>query len=153
VFVPCCILHEVYSIASNIVEGQSWPKPEQVQLRTPKVLEVAPGLYHGGGLLPVDHPTGHYVPCSLFNTTKWCRRWLTKKEVATAFNMPRQVLEVCTAAELDLLTKYPGRTLEHCAKSLPAHEGFIDRWGSYVASGRNRVHEEDTAGVEKNGEL
>jgi hypothetical protein len=67
--------------------------------------------------------------------------------------MPRQVLEVCTAAELDLLTKYPGRTLEHCAKSLPAHEGFIDRWGSYVASGRNRVHEEDTAGVEKNGEL
>jgi hypothetical protein len=93
---------------------------------------------------------GHFFLQSVFNTTKWCRRRLTKKEVATAFDVPHQVLELCTAAELDLLPKYPGRTLEHCAKSLLAHEGLIDQGGGSVASGRNRVCED--AGVGKSEE-
>jgi hypothetical protein len=55
------------------------------------------------------------------------------------------VVEACTAAELALLPKYPSRTLEHCAKSLLAHAGVINREGGSVSidTGRpgNRVRE------------
>jgi hypothetical protein len=88
VSVPQCARRDVYSVASDTVAGQPWPKPDRVRLRTPIVLELEPGVYHGGGLLSVDHPTGHYVLRSVFNPSKWCRRRLPQKEVATAFDVP-----------------------------------------------------------------
>jgi hypothetical protein len=116
----------------------------------------------------VDHPPGNYVLQSVFTTTKWCRRRLTRKEVATAFDVPStafdvpyQVVEPCTVVELDLLPKYPSRTLEHCAKSLLAHEGLLDRGGISIPSKadikankddqtiESRVCEDTIAGVEE----
>jgi hypothetical protein len=123
---------DVHSVISDVVCGQPWPRPNAVRLDTPRVLEVAPGLYHGGGLLPVDHPGGLFVVRSVFTKSKWYRRRLTKKEVATAFDVPHQVVEARSNAELSLLPKQPSRALEHCAKSLLAQEAIIDRRGAYI---------------------
>jgi hypothetical protein len=90
VTVPRAMPRDVHSVISDVVCGQPWPRPNAVRLDNPRVLEVAPGLYHGGGLLPVDHPGGSFVVRSVFSKSKWCRRRLTKKEVATAFDVPHQ---------------------------------------------------------------
>lgn len=132
VSVPRAMPRDVHSIVSDVVCGQPWPKPGAVRLQTPKVLELAPGLYHGGGLLPVDHPHGSFVVRSVYTKSKWCRRRLTKKEVATAFDVPHEVIEACSTVELAALPQLPTRTLEHCAKSVLAHEGIIDRRGAYI---------------------
>jgi hypothetical protein len=117
VTVPRAMPRDVHSVISDVVCGQPCPRPNAVRLDTPRVLEVAPGLYHGGGLLPVDHPGGLFVVHRVFIKSKWCQRRLTKKEVATAFNVPHQVVEAWSDAELSLLPNQPSRALEHCAKS------------------------------------
>jgi hypothetical protein len=132
VCVPRCLSRDVHSVVSDTVSGQPWAKPEASRLSHPKVLELTPGVYHGGGLLDVDHPNGSFLLRSVFTPTKWCRRRLTKTEIAMAFDIPSPIIQACTNVELELLIRHPSRALEHCAKSLMAHEGVINRGGKYV---------------------
>jgi hypothetical protein len=73
----------------------------------------------------VDHPHWAFVVQSVFTPTRWCRWRLTKKGVATAFDVPHQVVETCSEEELGAFPKHPSRVLEHCAKLLLVHEGII----------------------------
>jgi hypothetical protein len=132
VCVPRCLSRDVHSVVSDTVSGKPWPKPATPRLATPKVWELSPGVYHGGGLLPLDHPGGAFILRSVFTPTKWCRRRLTKPEVAMAYDIPTPIIQACSGWELNLVIQHPSRALEHCAKSLMAHEGVIDRGGRYV---------------------
>jgi hypothetical protein len=130
VCVPRQLIRNVHSVVSDTISGKPWAMPMVVRLLQPKVLELTPGVYRSGGLLPVDHLNGAFILRSVFTTTKWCRRRLTQLEVAMAFDVPTPIIQACLAVELDLVVRHPSRVLEHCAKLFLVHEGVIDRGGS-----------------------
>jgi hypothetical protein len=127
VCVPKCLARDVYLVVSDTVSGRPCPKPVSARLIPPTVLEVSPGLYHSGGLLPADHTSGAFVVCSIFTATKWCRRRLTKAKLAMAFDISKPIIQECSASELALVTRHPSWALEHCAKTMMGQEGVIDR--------------------------
>jgi hypothetical protein len=91
VCVPRRLPRDVHSVVSDTAGGKPWPKPVMARLKDPKVVELTPGVYHGGGLLPVDHLNGSFILRSVFTPTKWCRRRLTRSEVAMALTFPLQL--------------------------------------------------------------
>jgi hypothetical protein len=48
----------VNSVISDTVSGVVCPKPLAGRLTVPQVLETCPGVYHGSGLLPLNHMHG-----------------------------------------------------------------------------------------------
>jgi hypothetical protein len=134
VSVPTALPRDVHSVISDTVGGTACAKPVASRLPSPQVMELKPGLYHAGGLLPLDHLRGRFAVRSVYTASKWCVRRLTARELATAFDVPHQVASQCSAAELTALTQHPGRGLEHGARALLAHAGVINRGGKYVFS-------------------
>jgi hypothetical protein len=130
VSVPTALPRDVHSVVSNTIGGTACPKPRVARLPTPQVLELKPGVYHAGGLLPLDHVKGRFVVRSVYTASKWCVRRLTGNELASAFDVPHQVVTQCSASELHAVTLHPGRGLEHGARAFLAHAGVIDRGGS-----------------------
>jgi hypothetical protein len=132
VSVPRALSRDVHSVVSDTVSGPPHAGLEPSRLATPKVLELRPGVYHAGGLLSMDQPKGYFIVRSVFSATKWCRRRLTPSELATAFDVPYEVIQQCSRHELASLTVHPSRAIEHCARSIMAHAGIIDRGGRYI---------------------
>jgi hypothetical protein len=137
--VPTALPRDVHSVISDTVAGAACAKPSGGRLKNPRVMETRPGLYNGGGLFPLNHMTGQFVVRSVFTSSKWCRRRLKGTEIASAFDIPHQLVIQCSASELKLLTVHPSRGLEHCAKALLAYAGIIDRGGGYVFDTRNSI--------------
>jgi hypothetical protein len=132
VLVPKALARDVHSVVSDTVAGRACAALKPVRLAVPSVHELRPGVYHGGGLLPVDQPNGQFIVRSVYTPTRWCRRRLTKPELATAFDIPHAVIQACRPAELCALITHPSRGLEHCARSLLAHAGVIGRGGKFM---------------------
>jgi hypothetical protein len=105
--VPTALPQDVHYVVSNTVGGMACPKPSQVRLAKPQVLETRPGVYHGGRLLPLDHLKGQSVVQSIFTPSKRCQRCLNLSEFASAFDIPHQFVIQCSALELKSLLTYP----------------------------------------------
>jgi hypothetical protein len=54
VSVPWALARDVHSVISDTVSGPTHARLEPSRLSTPKVLELRLGVYHVGGLLPLD---------------------------------------------------------------------------------------------------
>jgi hypothetical protein len=130
--VPSALPRDVHSIVSDTISGPACSKPVATRLASPQVVETKPGIYHAGGLLPLDHLKGRFVVRSVFTPSKWCVRRLSASELASAFDIPNHVTQQCNATELRELTRHPGRGLENGARVLLANEGIINRGGTYV---------------------
>lgn len=143
VTVPRALPRDVHSVISDTIAGPGHAPLEPSRLVRPEVFEILPGLYHGGGLLPVDHPRGQFVVRSVFTPTKWCRRRLTPSELATAFDVPHEIIQQCSHQELLSLTVHPSRGLEHCARSTMAHAEIIDRGGGIYLEKKRRARRQD----------
>jgi hypothetical protein len=132
VTVPTALPRDVHSVVSDTISGPACTKPVTARMDSPQVVELKPGIYHAGGLLPMDHLRGRFAVRSVYTPSKWCVRRLTASELASAFDIPHQVSQPCSSTELRDLTRHPGRGLEHGARALLAHAGIIDRGGKYV---------------------
>jgi hypothetical protein len=121
----------MHSVVSDTIGGTASSKPRLAWLPTPQVVELKPGVYHAGGLLPLDHVKGWFGVWSVYTASKWCVQRLTGSELTSAFDVPHQVVSQCSSAE-HAVTLHPGRGLEHGAWALLAHAGVIDQGGEYV---------------------
>jgi hypothetical protein len=84
VSVPTALPRDVHSVIGDTVAGKPCSQPKETRLDRPAVVELSPGCYHGGGLLPLDVPSARFRVRCVYSRSRWCERRLTAHERAAA---------------------------------------------------------------------
>jgi hypothetical protein len=127
--VPAVLLRNVHLVVSDVVAGKPSRAPRSQRLSRPVVKEFKPGLYHAGGLYPLDGRRPWFKVRSVFSPSKWCDRALTSGERASVFDVPLEVVHALSRQDLERVMVQPGRTFARCAHAVLAHAGIIYRGG------------------------
>lgn len=63
---------DLSSVLNSMLSGLPCSAPSVVYLDKPRVLQLRPRMYHGGGLLPWGERKGYVLVPSTFSPTGWC---------------------------------------------------------------------------------
>jgi hypothetical protein len=158
-----CLSSMIYLVASNTVQlRRRTPAPQVKILDPPRKLRIGGGVYHGGGLCPVDrglHRAKFVLPSVCHQPSGWCIRRLLPVERWNVMVVPwwvaKLTYEMEEADEMGHFNKLvPGRSLEQGLCELLWGLGLMTEGGVLVLqSGKKRPHleEEKEEGVCKQG--
>jgi hypothetical protein len=112
--VPSALPRDVHSVVSDTASGKPSRAPRSHRLSKPEVKEYKPGLYHAGGLFPLDARRPWFKVRSVFPPSKWCDRALTLVEKASVFDVPSEVVNALSHSDLErVLVQGSLMTLDH----------------------------------------
>lgn len=88
--IPPQVCRDMSTILNSTAEGgRERPAPCVLRVEPPRVLKLAPGLYHGFGHYPLAvRPTPAFLVPSVFTKSKWTRRGLTLHERLLVLDFP-----------------------------------------------------------------
>jgi hypothetical protein len=135
---PGFLPRDVHSVVSDDVSGRPSRVPRSQQHASPIVQPYRSGLYHAGGLYPLNIHHPWFKVCSAFSGSQWCDCALTVVERASVFDVPLVVVNTLTHADLEQVLVQPGRMFERCVHTIMSHAGLIDQGGICVFIAREK---------------
>ena len=109
------IARDLSTIVNTTADGgRERPRPHISRVEPPRVLELAPGLYHGFGHFPLGaRPAPEFLVPSVFTKTKWARRVLTVQERLLTLDLPETRCSRLTPAMMQDIARVaiPGKIL------------------------------------------
>ena len=93
-------LADLGSILSHTESGEDLLQPPKlVQLTLPKVTKVTHGCYHLFGLYPTKVANPMFLIPSVFSSSRWVKRSLTRRELLAAYDTPVSLIKLLSAKE------------------------------------------------------
>ncbi len=93
---------DMSSILDSHTSGMPVPAPTMVvgDATMPKVFQLRPNTYHGGGLMPWSAWSAFVIAPCIFSPTKWVRRRCSLAEQGEIFDLPTVILKRLTALQI-----------------------------------------------------
>ncbi len=116
-------LRDLSGILDSKIPGTPCPAPLQVSNKEPKVIQVRPNTYHGGGLLPWTARNAFIIAPCCFSPTNWVRRRLSSMEMCNVLDIPIPIAEKLSQSQIktviDDIGHIPLKVILQLLDSLP----------------------------------
>mmetsp|Transcript_10111 Transcript_10111/g.14603 ORF Transcript_10111/g.14603 Transcript_10111/m.14603 type:complete len:596 (-) Transcript_10111:44-1831(-) len=94
---------DLSTIFDSKIQGIPCPQPTAIVATHPKVIQIRPHTFHGGGLLPWTGRHDFVVAPCIFSPTHWVRRRIHGQEMLKILDVPDSICEVLTSSQIALL--------------------------------------------------